>query len=372
SLMPRPVLDAVMSHLVLESEVGGYEAEDLRADAIEKSYRAVESLIGAPQGSVAFVENATVAFSQALSAIPFRDGDTILTTRNDYVSNHLMYLALRDRFGVRIQVAPEHPAGSEVGGVDAAAMADQVHRLRPRLVAMTHIPTSSGVIQEVAPVARAARDRGIPFLLDACQSVGQIPVDVGEIPCTFLAATSRKFLRGPRGSGFLYVDPAALENGMAPLFPDLRGSDWIEADLAQPAPDARRFENWEFSWALVLGTGEAARYAMDVGMEALSQRSLALGRSLRERLHRIPGVRAMDRGRNVGAIVTVAVEGWEGARLVKELREKGINTSAVDRHSAVLDFDDKGIGSVLRLSPHYFNTDEELEQAAHALESLIT
>ena len=372
SLMPRPVLEAVVSHLSLEAEVGGYEAEDLRADAIRKSYRAVESLIGAPEGSVAFVENATVAFSQALSAIPFRDGDTILTTRNDYVSNHLMYLSLRDRFGVEVEVAPEHPAGAEMGGVDAAAMIERVHRTRPRLVAMTHIPTSSGVIQEVAPVARACRDREIPFLLDACQSVGQIPVDVANIPCTFLAATSRKFLRGPRGSGFLYVDPEALDAGIAPLFPDLRGSDWIEADLAQPAPDARRFENWEFSWALVLGTGAAARYAQGIGIEALSRRSLALARTLRARLDRISGVSAMDRGENVGAIVTVAVEGWEGARLVKDLREKGINTSAVDRHSAVLDFDDKGIASVLRLSPHYFNTEEELERAAHALESFIS
>ncbi len=371
SLMPRPVLEAVQAHLTLESEVGGYEAEDLRADAIRRSYQAVEALIGAPAGTVAFVENATVAFSQALSAIPFREGDTILTTRNDYVSNHIMYLSLRDRFGIRIEVAPEHPAETEVGGVDAAAMVEQVHRTRPRLVAMTHIPTSSGVIQEVAPVARACRDRGIPFLLDACQSVGQIPVDVGQIPCTFLAATSRKFLRGPRGCGFLYVDPGALEAGVAPLFPDLRGSDWIEEDLAQPAPDARRFENWEVAWALVLGTGAAARYALDLGVETLSARSLALAAGLRDRLARVPGVRVMDRGRSLAAIVTVAVEGRSGAELVRELRKRGVNASAVDRHSAVMDFDDKGIESVLRLSPHYFNTEEELERAVRVLASIL-
>ncbi len=371
SLMPTPVLDAVQGHLELEASMGGYEAADARSDAIAGAYREVEELVGAPSGTVAFVENATVAFAQALSAIPFQDGDLILTTDNDYVSNQVMYLSLEERFGVKVERAPEHPDTHPVGGVDAGAMAELVHRRRPRLVAMSHIPTSSGIIQDAALVGRACRDRGIPFLLDACQSVGQMPVDVGKIPCTFLAATSRKFLRGPRGSGFLYVHPQALEEGLTPLFPDLRGSDWIEADLYQPAPDARRFENWEFAWALVLGTGTAARYARSVGLEAIQERNQALAQQLREALDGMAGVRVMDRGRELCAIVTVAVEGQPAAGLVKRLREEGVNTSAVERSSAVLDFDRKGVESVLRLSPHYFNTVEELDQAVETLGRLL-
>jgi len=367
SLMPTPVLDAVKGHLDLEASLGGYEAADARAEAIDRAYLDVEELIGAPRGTVAFVENATVAFAQALSAIPFREGDLILTTRNDYVSNQIMFLALRDRFGIRVEHAPE----AEEGGVDAAAMAELVHRRRPRLVTMSQIPTSSGLVQDADTVGKACRDREVPFLLDACQTVGQLPVDVEHLPCTFLAATSRKFLRGPRGSGFLYVAPEALEQGLEPLFPDLRGADWIDGDLYQPAPDARRFENWEFAWALVLGTGAAAHYARRVGLEAIKERNASLASHLREGLAELPGVRVMDRGPELCAIVTAAVEGREGQELVLALRERGIHTSSVSRSSAVLDFDDKGVESVLRLSPHYFNTSEELDVALENLAELL-
>jgi len=367
SLMPTPVLKAVRDHLELEAEIGGYEAAAERGPAIQEAYGAVESLIGAPQGSVAFVENATVAFSQALSAIPFRSGDVILTTRNDYVSNQIMFLSLEERFGTRVERAPD----TEAGGVDTHAMGEMVHRLRPRLVAMTHIPTSSGLVQDPAPVGRVCREKGIPFLVDACQSVGQMPVDVEEMGCTFLAATSRKFLRGPRGAGFLYVSLEALDQGLAPLFPDMRGADWIEADLAQPAPDARRFENWEFAWSLVLGTGAAARYAQEVGMEAIQARAWGLAAELRGELAAVEGIRVLDRGDTLAAIVTVTVAGWDPGDLVRRLRERKINTSSVDRSSAVLDFDDKKVEGALRLSPHYYNSREDLDAVVSALGELV-
>lgn len=367
SLMPQPVLEAVKAHLDLEARLGGYEAADARSDLIADAYRQVEALLGAPTGTVAFVENATAAFAQALSAFPFRRGDVILTTRNDYVSNQIMYLSLQDRFGVSVERAPDRPEG----GVDVQAMGELIHRRRPRLVAMSHVPTSSGLVQEAATVGQACAERTVPFLLDACQSVGQMPVRVDEIPCTFLAATARKFLRGPRGSGFLYVAPEALEEGLTPLFPDLRGSDWIEADLVQPAPDARRFENWEFAWALVLGTGEAARYARDIGLEAIRTRAWELADRLRGLLGDVPGVRVLDRGEPLCAIVTLDAQGADPEVLVRRLRELGVNTSAVGRSSAVLDFDDKGIEGALRLSPHYFNTERELEGAVATLQKVL-
>jgi selenocysteine lyase/cysteine desulfurase len=363
SLPPAPVHNAIRDYLKAELEMGGYEAAAAHPGAIRQAYDSVEALLGATSGSVAFVENATVAFSQALSSIPFRRGDVILTTRHDYVSNQLMYLSLAERFGVELVRAPDAPEG----GVDTGAMLELLHRRRPRLVAMTHIPTNSGLVQDPVPVARAAREREIPFLLDACQSVGQMPVDVAEIGATFIAATSRKFLRGPRGSGFLWVDPEALDAGLAPLFPDLHGADWIEADLLQPAPDARRFENWEFSWALVLGTGAAARYATDCGLEAIRDRAWGLAAHLRTLLEAVDGVTVLDRGARLGAIVTVTVDGWTPAALVNALRNVGIRTSALERSSAVLDFDERGIEGALRLSPHAFNTEDELQGAVDAL-----
>ncbi len=367
ALVPTPVLDAVDAHLRREVEMGGYEAEDAAREEIDAAYRAVEALLNAPPGTVAFQESATLAFTQALSAIPFRSGDVLLTTRHDYVSNQIQYLALQDRLGVRVERAPDGPAG----GVDLEGMVERIHRLRPRLVAMTHIPTNSGLVQDPAPVGAACRERGIPFLLDACQSVGQMPVDVEALGVTFLSATARKFLRGPRGSGFLYIHPDALEDGLLPLFPDLRGADWIEADLAQPAPDARRFESWEFAWALVLGTGAAARYALELGVEALQDRAWGLAHRLRTGLDAIPGIRVLDRGPALSAIVTISVEGWHPAPLRDHLRTLGIRTSWVDRTSAVLDFDEKGVEAALRLSPHAYSLEEEVDQAVDALSAAV-
>ncbi len=365
ALTPHPVQAAIAEHLQSEVELGGYEAADARADRIEEAYRSVEALLGAPRGSVAFVENATVGFAQALSAIPFRAGDRILTTRNDYVSNHLMYLSLEERLGIETLIAPDAPEG----GVDTGALLDLARRKRPRLVAMTHIPTSSGLVQDPAPVGAFCREFDIPFLVDACQSVGQMPLDVEALGATFLSATSRKFLRGPRGSGFLYIAPEALERGLTPLFPDLRGADWVTRELAQPAPDARRFENWEFSWALVLGTGAAARYALDTGIEAIRDRSRALAGRLRSGLDSIEGARVLDRGPELCAIVTAHLEGATEA-WVRKLRERGIRTSWVDRSSAVLDYDDQGVDGALRISPHAYNTEEEVDEALDALRTL--
>src|SRR4030095_11623303 len=111
-----------------------------------------------------------------------------------------------------------------------------------------------------AAIGAACAERGVPFVLDACQAIGQIPIDVGALGCDFLAASARKFLRGPRGIGFLYVSDAALARGVEPLFVDIQGVTWTARDAYEAVADARRFENWEFAHALVLGMGAAARY----------------------------------------------------------------------------------------------------------------
>ncbi|GMV03781.1 MAG: aminotransferase class V [Gemmatimonadota bacterium] len=367
SLMPEPVLAAVRDHLDLESRIGGYEAAAEAAPLIARAYAAVADLLGTSSGNVAFTEHATAAFVQALSSVPLQRGDVVLTTRHDYVSNQIQYLSLAERFGVEVVRAPDAPEG----GVDLQAMEELIHRRRPRLVAVTHVPTNSGLVQDVATIGGFCRARDILYLVDACQSVGQMPVHPEAVGCDFLSATSRKYLRGPRGAGFLWVSDRALDAGLSPLFPDLRGADWVDGDLFQPAPDARRFETWEFAWALVLGTGEAARYAARVGLDAVRERTAALAADLRGRLADLRGVRVLDRGPELCAIVTASVEGHEPADLVQALRARGINTSSQTRLDAVLDYDDKKVGGSLRVSPHYFNTEADLATLIGALEEIL-
>lgn len=365
SLMPASVLDAVQEHLLREAAHGGYEAAEAAEPEVARVYEDVARLLGAEARNVAIVENATVAFAQALSAFDFAPGDVILTTRNDYASNQLMYLSLAERRGVEVVCAEE----AAEGGVDPESVRELVARRRPAVVAVTWVPTNSGLVQPVAEVGRICREADVPFIVDACQAVGQLPVDVASLGCDFLAGTARKFLRGPRGIGFLHVSDRMLDQGRAPLFVDMRGADWTDPDRFRLAPTARRFENWEFPYALVLGLGEAARYALEVGVEEGGGRARMLAERARERLADIG--RVLDRGTERCAIVTAAFPGHDAGDLVAELREWGINTSALRRVSAVLDMDDKGVETALRISPHYFNTEHDVDTAVSALAGLV-
>jgi selenocysteine lyase/cysteine desulfurase len=255
--------------------------------------------------------------------------------------------------------------------VDLVAMEEIIHRRRPRLVAVTHAPTSSGLIQDVASIGTMCRSRGILYLVDACQTVGQMPIDVEAIGCDFLAATARKYLRGPRGVGLLYVSDRALDAGLEPLFIDMRGADWIAEDLYQPAPDARRFEWWERAAGLALGMGAAASYARRVGLVPIRERARGLARTLRERIAALPRARVLDRGRELGATVSAAIEGKDPKDLVRELRRRAINTSAQERVFAVLDYDAKGVEGSLRVSPHYYNLESEIDTLLGALAEIL-
>lgn len=365
-LMPRPVLDAIVSHLHREASFGGYESSDAAEAAVDDAYKNVARLLNTRPKNIAIVENSTVAFFQALAAFDFNPGDVIVTTRNDYISNQLAYLSLARRRGIEVRRA----ADLEAGGVDPQSVRELLRDPRVRLLAVTWVPTNSGLIQPVEALGEIAESTGVPYLIDACQAVGEIAIDVTRLHCDFLSATARKFLRGPRGIGFLYVSDRALKRGDFPLYIDMRGADWVSADTFEPTPDARRFENWEFPYSLVLGLGEAARYALGVGIEQGGRRARELGAMLRQKLTALPGFRVLDRGKELAAIVTVEVSGSDASEVVKLLRRQSINTSASLRAYAVIDMTEKRATSALRLSPHYFNTEQELDIVIDALKVL--
>lgn len=366
ALMPACVVAAVQDHLTLESEIGGYEASDRVHAAVAAAYGAVADLLGTTLSNIALTENATVAYAQAMSAFAFERGDVIVTTRNDYISNQILFLALAERHGVVVRRAADLPEG----GVDPESVRALARDPRCRLVAVTWVPTNSGLVQPVEAVGAICKDAGVPYLVDGCQAVGQMPVDVGSLDCDFFSATARKFLRGPRGIGFLYVSDAALARGVYPLALDMRGAQWVAPDRFAPVADAKRFENWEFAYALVLGLGEAARYARRVGAEIARRRAWDLAAYARDRLATLDGVTVLDRGARRCAIVTATIAGRTGAELVERLRETGINTSAIERDFAVIDMDEKGVASGLRISPHYYNTRDEIDRLVGAITPL--
>lgn len=367
ALPPRVVSEAVQAHLALEAEIGGYEAAAAARAPLDSTYRSLAALVHTQPRNIAIASSATAAYAQALASFDFAPGDVILTTAADYLSNRLMFEALAARAGVRVVEAADLPAG----GVDPASVRELIATKRPRLVALTWIPTFSGMVQRAADVGAECAAAGVPYLIDACQAVGQIDVDVNELRCDFLAATARKFLRGPRGIGFLYVSDAALARGAHPLLVDMRGANWEQPGGYTLYDGARRFEQWEQPLALVLGMGAAARYAIDAGVVRTAGRAHALAQDARLRLSAIPGIRALDRGEQLSAIATFECAGVEADALVRALRERGVNASAQGRDENAVALGRIGAQSLLRVSPHYYNDASDLDAVAAALRESV-
>ena len=366
-LMPRQVGSAIKDHIDLELRLGGYEAADATAAAVARCYESVASLIGCKPGNVAIVANATAGFVQALSSFDLGSGDIIVTSKSDYTSNQIQYVALAKRLGVRIVHAQDLPEG----GIDPASVASLLQRGGVKLVCLSWIPTHSGLVQDAAAVGSVCKEYGVPFVLDACQAVGQLPIDVASLHCDYLSATARKFLRGPRGIGFMYASDAALARGDYPLFIDMRGATWTAPGEFDVHAGARRYEDWEFPYALVHGLTAAVDYALGVGIETAHERAFGLARALRARLAQLEGVRVLDRGSDPCAIVTAEIGSLDARNLVRSLFERGINTTATLQWFGLLDLGPRAVTTALRMSPHYYNTEDEMEALLDALSSML-
>lgn len=363
-LMPRPVLDRMVAHLQREADIGGYEAAYEASAELDAVYGSVARLIGASPSEIALTENATVAWQMAFYALGFKAGDRILTARAEYAANYVAFLQVAKRTGVTIDVIPDDADGV----LDPVALECMIDA-RVRLIAITWMPTSSGLVNPAEEVGRIARAHGIPYLLDACQAVGQTPIDVERLGCDMLSATGRKFLRGPRGTGFLYVRKPLLLTLEPPMI-DHFGAVWVAPDRYELRPDARRFESWENNYAARLGLGTAVDYALAVGLQEAEVRCRALAATLRELLGDVPGVELHDAGRELSAIVSFSVRSHDAAAVNLQLLRGGINVSHSKPSSALLDHLARHLPTVLRASPHYFNTPAELEALAAALRSL--
>lgn len=364
SLMTQIVLDTQKDYLDLEASIGGYEALALSQEKIENVYRSVAKLINADKQEIAIVENATVGWAMAFYAIDFKPGDRILTVEAEYVSNFIAYLHMAKEKGVSIEVIPS----GEDGDLQIDILEQMIDE-NVKLISATHVPTNSGLVNAVAEIGKVAKKHNILFLLDACQSAGQMPLDVEELGCDMLSATSRKYLRGPRGVGFLYVRKSVIETLHPPIV-DLRSATWVSPTVYELRPDARRFETWEDNCAAKLGFGAAVDYALDVGLDNIKARNDELAGYLRKSLAELEGVHIHAISKAQCAITTFHVEGFVAADLVTKLREKGINTSLSEPNSALLDATKNKLPNLIRASIHYYNDENEIDKFIEELTDL--
>lgn len=364
SLMPRPVLDALTGHLTLEAEIGGYEAREREDAKLERFYDAAARMVGGERDEIAFIENATRAWDMVFYAFDWKAGDRLITSRADYDSNMIAYLQVARKYGVSVELVPDDDHG-QLDPNALEAMLDE----RVKLISISHVPTNSGLVSPVSAVGAIARKHGVPFLLDACQSVGQMPIDVQEIGCTMLSTTGRKYIRGPRGAGFLWVRRDWIER-LEPPFLDNHAATWTAVDDYRVRDDARRFENWECYFAGKIGLGVALDYAWEIGVDASWRRTRGLAEMLRGALDALPGVAVQDPGAERCGIVTFSSP-RPADELKQAFRAKGVNTSVSVTQLTRQELLSSGVEKTTRASVHYFNTEDEIDRFIETLKTLL-
>jgi selenocysteine lyase/cysteine desulfurase len=364
--MPNPVLNRMKSYLDEEAKVGGYKLYDSYEGEINDFYLETSKMLNCQPHNIAFAFNATDAFAQALYSIPFGDGDVIITSDDDYVSNHIQFNALYRRFGVQtIRVN-----NLEDGELDLIHLEKLIREHDPRLISITHVPTNTGKVQNVEAVGRLCASYDILYIVDACQSVGQMPVDVENIQCDFLSVTGRKFLRGPRGTGFLYVSDRVLKMGLTPLRLDGWSANWVGPDRFDFHESARRYEVYEQSYSCTLGLKEAISYANQIGLDEIYDYNQELLQRLRSNLASDGDILFLDHGNHLVNIFTFQKKGVSKADLEGALSKNEVYFSSAFRGAALIDFDKKGVDWAIRLSPHYFNTMEEMDRVSEIIKSV--
>ena len=366
SLQPLPVTQAELDHLALEQTIGGYEAATKNAAACEFTYQALARLLSCQESEIACVESATRAFQLLITALPLASGDRVLVNQSEYSSNVMTLLHLARTRGIEIVYIPNDPIS---GSIDLNSLKDHAER-GASLILLTHIPSQSGTIQPAARVGEIARAFHIPYLLDACQSAGHLHLDVNTLGCDMLVASGRKYLRAPRGTGFMYIRKA-FEPQLTPAAIDLQSATWLSPDSVEMTDGARRFEAWEHDVAARIALGVAANYALDIGMPAIEDRIRSLAATLRQGLQNIPNVQVDDLGEALSGIVTFHAANHTASDIANALREAGINTSVVRQQNTQLDHHYRQLPDINRASLHAYNTEAEITQFCDTLQRIV-
>jgi selenocysteine lyase/cysteine desulfurase len=356
SLPPTPVLAAVQAHVAREGVIGGYRAAAERRSDLEEGYSVFASLLGCSPDEIAFTDSASRSWLLALDALGLSPGDEVLVTEVEYHSNVLPLMNL----GLRVSVIPSEASGL----VDLSALESM---LSPsvKLVSLVHVPTNGGLINPVRAVADLAHSAGATVILDACQSLGQLPLDFASLGVDAITGSGRKWLRGPRGTGVL-----AIRSSLRPRLIDGRAALWDSPSTFTLSKEAKAFELWEYNVADRLGFIEAAKYALSLGIDEIASTVAARADLMRSLLSAVSGVTVHDLGADRCGIVSFSVAGHPAEEVRDHLWDQSVAVSVTYDTSTQFDMTRRGLKSLVRASPHYFVSPEQIAAFAREIEEI--
>mmetsp|Transcript_23875 Transcript_23875/g.35031 ORF Transcript_23875/g.35031 Transcript_23875/m.35031 type:complete len:445 (-) Transcript_23875:113-1447(-) len=394
---PKPVLSVVKDVLEKEHVVGGYEAQRYYSQELNAVYHSIGRLINAsdPENEIALVDSATTAWIRAFYSIPLTVGDVILASKVEYGANYVAMLQRAKRTGASVMYIPSDSTGQ----VSLPALANMLNSIPTvKVVSLTWIPTNGGVVNNAEGVGHlcSAHPR-VFYLLDACQAVGHVVVNVQALQCHALAGTGRKYLRGPRGTGFLYISSDVLGSMDEPITIDHFSASWVELNRYEVQPSAKRYEQWEKNVAGLIGFGKAVDYLLDesnVGVVWAQDRIRSLAKLLRKSLKGISRIESDDTGSinpesdvntcvkvwDMGSeddpssqcgIVTFTVRGIDPGVVKKYLSDQNVFVSVSAPPSTLIDATERSLPELVRASVHYFNTELEIFIFCDMLRELI-
>ncbi|MGW4423355.1 ergothioneine biosynthesis PLP-dependent enzyme EgtE [Streptosporangium sp. NPDC004631] len=365
------VFDAVVRHLRRERQVGGYPA----VPDFHPPKAVLASLVGAEAGDVAFLESGTAAMAALLGGWRLPEGSRVAVTRTEFGSTLMLLRRLARLYGWRLVELPvDDDSRLDLDGL-RSLLATGLD-----LVTLPHIPSQRGVVQPAAEVGRLCRDAGVPLILDVCQSLGH--VDTGGVGATAYVGTSRKWLAGPRGVGFLIVpgltgtgdeDGRARGEGggrgdMDAAVPAISGHTWVDGE-ASPSAGAARYETHEGPIAARVGFCVAVLEHQALGPAAVHARLAELGVTARRLLDGVGGWRAVEPLDEPSAIVTLRPPpGSDPGAAVEKAGARAVEASLTVGVVPVARAPEDLPTPVLRVSPPPGASQEDLRTLARVLD----
>lgn len=364
-------LNAMIDYYQYEQKVGAYQAAKDKKDIIDMFYTNVAKLINADDvGEIAFVDNASRGWNLAIRGIELSKNDVIVTLSTEFGTNLITIYDHAMKSGASVRVIP----CTDKGKVDIQLLEKVLSEYRGvKVIAISHAVAHGSIVNPVEQIGVLARKYGALYIVDACQSVGQITVDVKEIDCDVLVASGRKWLCGPRGTGFMYI---RNKTNIRPTQLDLASADLILNDDysvtgVKIRQDAKRFEIWERNIASQIGLATAIDIILNVGLDEISRKIKCFSTEIRNAISKNPKLILIGSEESSSGIVGFITKKSDVEKsILDSFVKNGLTISTMSDWDCPLDFPKNGVKTIFRLSPHYYTNIETIELARKIILSI--